>query len=246
MKAVLLGAGYATRLYPLTKERPKPLLPVAGTPMIEHVLACLAPIRDLTHTYIVSNHQFVERYRDWLAGYRGRKKIDLLDDGTSSDEDRLGAVGDIQFAVEHAKIDDDLLVVAGDNLICFDLRDLVARFKKQGAMVALKDMGTRDIRRYSVVQLDAEGRIVEFEEKPANPKSSLIAMCLYVLPKAVVPRIREYLDAGHNSDAPGYFIEWLHRKTTCYGYLVQGPWFDIGDIDSYNEANELMEQAANG
>lgn len=241
MKAVLLGAGYATRLYPLTKDRPKPLLPVAGRPMIEHILDSLSSIRDLDRVYVVSNHVFADRYRDWLSSYRGTKKVEIFDDGTTSNENRLGAVGDIQFVIERARIQDDLLVVAGDNLFRFDVRDFVEFSRQKGAAVGLKDMGAADIRRYSVVQLDAEGKIVDFEEKPANPRGSLISICLYLFPKRLVPMVKQYLDARHNPDAPGYFIEWLYRQTPCFGFVIPGPWFDIGDIDSYNQANELLE-----
>ncbi len=247
MKAILLGAGFATRLYPLTKDRPKPLLPMAGKPLIEHTMARLAGIKELDHIYVVSNHRFAGRYRNWLDTYRGPKKIELLDDGTMSPEDRLGAVGDLQFAIERARIADDLMVVAGDNLLQFDIRDLVTFFKNKGATIGLKEMGSpEEVRRFSVVQLDADGKIIEFEEKPTNPKGTLISIGVYLFPRALLGRVKEYLDAGHNPDAPGYYVEWLCRRENLYGYVMQGPWFDIADIDSYEQANQLLEQGANG
>ncbi len=247
MKALILGAGYATGLYPLTKDRPKSLLPLAGRPLVEHLLSSLANVKELDRVYLVTNHRFVDRYRDWLENYQAPKRVELLDDGTTTQEDRLGAVGDMQFAIERARVHDDLLVMAGDILVRFDLPAFVAFFKQRGATIALKEMDSPEAaRRFGAVQLDADNRVVEFEEKPAAPRGALISIGLYALPRTILPKVKEYLTAGHNPEAPGYFIEWLHRQTGIYGYTVREPWFDIGDIDSYNQANELLEQGANG
>lgn len=243
MKALVLGAGYATRLYPLTKDRPKPLLPVNGKPILERIIESLLAIADLDSIYIVSNHRFADHFRAWQKGYKCRCAIEVFDDGTVSNEDRLGAVGDIQFVLERARIKDDLLVVAGDNLLEANLSDFAAFFRKNGACVGLKDLGESElVSQYSVVELDKNGRIVNFEEKPPNPKTTLISTCLYLFPKKQLKLVKEYLDAGHNKDAPGYYIEWLYRQIELWGYVVPGAWFDIGDIDSYNKACELYEK----
>lgn len=240
MKAILLGAGYGTRLYPLTKDRPKPLLPVGGKPILERILDKLLTIEELDECYVVSNGKYFERYGHWLKGYRSECPIRLVNNRTQTPEERLGAVGDIQFVIEEAEIHDDLLIVAGDNLLEFDLLEFADFFRSKGPAVGLKDMaGSSLINKYSVVELNEEGRIVDFDEKPARPRTTLIAICLYLFPASELDRIRQYLQEQHNPDAPGYYIQWLYRLVPLYGYIIRGPWFDIGDIDSYNMANEL-------
>ncbi len=245
VKALLLGAGYGTRLYPLTRDRPKPLLPVGGKPILERILDCVFPIADIDGIYIVSNTKFTDRYREWQSRYLPKRKvpIQVIDDGTTSNDNRLGAIGDIQFVIDQARVKDDLLVIAGDNLIEFDLRDFVSFALARGPAVGLKDLkGSSLISRYSAVELDAERRIVGFEEKPPMPKTSLISIGVYLYPKKEVRRFRQYIDEGLTPDAPGYFVQWLVKQMDVYGYVVEGPWFDIGDIDSYNAANALYER----
>ncbi len=245
MKALLLGAGYGTRLYPLTRDRPKPLLPVGGRPILDRILECVHPIQAVDGIYIVSNSKFADRYRDWQARYSPKRKvpIQVIDDGTTSNENRLGAIGDIQFVIDQAKIKDDLLVIAGDNLIEFDLRHFVEFALERGPAVALKDLkGSSLLSRYSAVELDEQRRIVSFEEKPPKPKTSLISIGVYFYPKKEIKRIRQYLDEGLTPDAPGYYVQWLVKQTDVYGFVMEGPWYDIGDIDSYNAANALYER----
>ncbi|MBI5367885.1 MAG: nucleotidyltransferase family protein [Planctomycetes bacterium] len=240
MKALVLGAGYAARLYPLTKDRPKSLLPIGGRPILEWIIEPLSQIPELDEIFVLSNHRFAEQFEKWAGTYRSARPIRILDDGTLSHEDRLGAVGDMQFAIERGRIRDDLLVIAGDNLIEYDPQDFAAFFRKHGATVALKDLGEREpVSQYSGVELDAHGRIVRFEEKPPTPETSLISTGLYLLPRKQLKLIAEYLERGQNRDAPGYYLEWLHRQVDLWGYLVRGSWFDISDIDSYNKACEL-------
>lgn len=239
MKAILLAAGYGTRLYPLTKDRPKTLLPVAGKPMVEWILSRLAQVKGLDAVTLVTNARFTPHHERWLAGAKPPLPVTLVNDGTQSDADKLGAVGDIRLARDRSGIDDDLLVVAGDNLFEFDVAPFAALMGEKAApVVALKDMKASPlVSQYGVVSVDAAGRIVGFEEKPARPKSSLIAICLYAFPRATLPLIDEYLKSGGNPDAPGYYIQWLWRRTPTYGWVFDAPWYDIGDIDSYHEAN---------
>lgn len=252
MKCLLLGAGYATRLYPLTKDRPKPLLPVAGVPMMERILDRVLAVREVDAVYVVSNRRFADNYRAWLRDLQDRRRVKvpvtIFDDGSTSNDDRLGAIGDIDFVIQRAKVRDDLLVVAGDNLFDFDLGTLVRTFAKRGSTVGLRDLAGKPeeklIPQYSVVQLDADGRIVEFEEKPALPKGTLISLAIYLYARKHVPMIRQYLEAGQKPDAPGYFIRWLHKQVPVYGCVLEGSWFDIGDIDSYQQADELYRRGA--
>lgn len=245
MKALLLGAGYGTRLYPLTKNRPKPLLTIGRKPMVEWILDRLLPVPGLNGIALVTNSRFADSFEAWRRSYSCPVPVAVYDDGTTSNEDRLGAVGDIQFSIREGKIDDDLLVVAGDNLFEFDVARMVEFGKQKGGpVVCLKDMQHVGplISQYSVVTLDANKQITDFEEKPARPKTTLISICLYYFPRATLPLVDKYLAAGHNKDQPGWYIQWLVKQVPTYGYVIDGLWFDIGDIDSYDKANELFEK----
>jgi glucose-1-phosphate thymidylyltransferase len=240
----VLGAGYATRLYPLTRERPKPLLPIGGVPMLSRICDCVFEVDGLQRICLVTNHRFVRNYYNWLREYEGRRSrrcpVEIFDDLTDSNDDRLGAIGDMQFVIRHAKIDDDLLVIAGDNLFDFPLGDFVAFGREKGSCIGLKDLGSKDlVSLYGQVELDDSGRVVEFEEKPPRPRSTLVSIGVYFFGKKHVPLIERYIEEGHNADRPGNYIQWLHKTIELYGYVIKGDWFDIGDIDSYNRANEI-------
>ena len=245
MKALLLGAGYATRLYPLTKDRPKPLLPVAGIPILTRITEKLFSIKELDGIYVVTNHRFAANYYNWLRDYQVQRAlpvpIEIFDDLTTSPDDRLGAVGDIQFVVKNAKLDDDLIVIAGDNLIEFSMTDFVAAAKPKGTAVCLKDLkSTKLVSLYGAVTVDKNGKLTDFEEKPPRPKTTLVSIGVYHFAKQHLPLFGEFLAAGTGKDAPGYYLQWLHRKIDVFGHVIDGDWFDIGDIDSYNQANEMM------
>ncbi len=246
MKALILGAGYATRLYPLTKTRPKPLLPVAGRPMVEWILDRLAGVREIDQIHLVANATFFGHFEQWRGGHRGKAPLDIVNDGTTSDADKKGAVGDLDLVIRDRKIDDDLVVVAGDNLFDFDVLDFVtfARRQRGAPAIALKDLKDRRLARkkFSTVGLGPAGRITSFVEKPEDPPSSLISICLYFLPRQTLPLVREYLEGGGNPDAPGYYIQWLVKRTPSYGFVFDSLWFDIGDIDSYNQANAMFKK----
>lgn len=243
MKALILGAGYATRLYPLTKTQPKPLLPVAGRPMVEWILDRIEAVDGIDAVYLVSNDTFYKQYADWATRRKaGGKPLVLINDGVTNERTKLGAVGDIRRVIQEKSVDDDLLVVAGDNLFDLDLSDFISFYRKKKApVIALKDFeDKRLISRYSVVTLDPDRRIVDFDEKPAIPKTSLISICLYLFPRKKLHLVDAYVASGGNPDAPGYYIQWLVKQTPAYGYVFDTLWFDIGDIDSYNQANAVF------
>ena len=247
MKCLLLGAGYATRLYPLTKERPKPLLPIGGIPMLQRIIEQVSEVPDMDRIYIVTNHRFAASYYNWLRDYTLQKQslpvpIEIFDDLTTSNDDRLGAIGDMNFVVENGKIDDDLLVISGDNLFEFPLNDFLgfAREHKSSA-ICLHDLESRElVSLYGVVAKDDQNKVTDFEEKPSKPLSTLISMGVYFFTREHMPLLKRYLEEGHNADRPGNYVEWLYRQVDLYGYVISGRWFDIGDIDSYNTANELF------
>jgi len=240
MKALILAAGYATRLYPLTKDRPKPLLPVAGRPIIDYIMDKLEKVEEIDTIFVVTNQRFSSQFRSWALNYKGDKELIVMDDGTTDDDNKLGAIGDMWFVIDALKVDDDFLVVAGDNLFPFEFTDFVTFFKeKQTTVVALYDVGDRElIKRYSSVVVNEEGRIIDFEEKPQEPKTTLAAVCLYLFPKDQLHLVGEYVKEGNNPDAPGYYIGWLHKKVPVYGFVFDEVWFDIGGLDMYKKADE--------
>jgi glucose-1-phosphate thymidylyltransferase len=245
MKCLLLGAGYATRLYPLTKDRPKPLLPVAGVPILQRICEEIFKVKRIDTIYVVSNHRFAGHYYNWLRDYQHHRAlpvpIEIYDDLTQTPDDRLGAIGDIQFVVRNAKLDDDLVIIAGDNLIQFDLDGFVNFAQPKGAAVCLKDLKSKkQVSLYGAVEINKELQVIDFEEKPPKPSTTLISIGLYYFGKAHLPLFQRYLEDGHSKDAPGYYLQWLHRQIPVFGYVIDGEWFDIGDIDSYNRANEMI------
>jgi glucose-1-phosphate thymidylyltransferase len=219
------------------------LLPLAGRPMLDYLLDRVDEIDELERIHLVSNARFAEDFRRWAAQRSGRLPVEVLDDGTTSNEDRLGAIGDIRFTLEQAGLaDDDLFVVAGDNLIGYDLRDY-ARFWREhgGSAIALRHEPNAElIKHYGVVELDATGRVISFEEKPDEPRSSLAATAAYLYPAGHVALIPQYLDEGNPPDAPGNFVAWLHSRAPVYGYRFTGDWLDIGNKDQLLEADNLM------
>lgn len=243
MKAIILAAGYATRLYPLTLTTPKPLLPVAGKPMIDHVLERLASIGGLDGVYVVTNAKFAGHFERWSAGdHAGRLPLTVVNDGTTDDRNKLGAIGDIHFVLTRQSVDDDLVVVAGDNLFSHGLEDF-GRFvrEKRAPVLAVYDVGNLDeIKKYNAISTDAKGRITFFEEKPAAPRSTLTGIALYYYPRAALPVIRQYVAEGNNTDQPGRLVQWLYPRVPFHTWRVPGLWYDIGSRETLEEANRIF------
>jgi glucose-1-phosphate thymidylyltransferase len=245
MQVLILAAGYATRLYPLTLNQPKPLLPVAGKPMLEHVIDNLAPIPNLGDLFVVTNQKFVTHFTDWAANYRATKaKLDfkIINDGSTSDADKLGAIGDIHYVVTRETILDDLMVVAGDNLFSTPLEGFAAFCREKNApCVAVYDVGDiEQVKKYNSIDVDADGRLTYFEEKSPNPRSTLTAIALYYYPKAAVELIKQYIADGNNPDQPGRFVQWLYPRTPVYTWKVPGLWYDVGSKETLEEANRIF------
>ncbi|HNQ88660.1 MAG TPA: nucleotidyltransferase family protein [Verrucomicrobiota bacterium] len=245
MNVLILAAGYATRLYPLTLRQPKPLLPVAGKPMVEHVLNHLTPIKAIRRVYVVTNAKFVDAFERWAAHYRRDVcplEFTIVNDGSTDDSNKLGAIGDIHFVLTRQPIDDDLIVVAGDNLFSHSLEGFAARGQGlQAPVLGVYDVASLDlVRKYNAITVDASGRITFFEEKPAHPTSTLSGIALYYYPKTVLPRISDYIAEGNNPDQPGRLIQWLYPKTPVYTWQVPGLWYDIGSRESLEEANRIF------
>jgi glucose-1-phosphate thymidylyltransferase len=235
MRAIVLAAGYATRLRPLTDVTAKQLLPIAGRPMIDWVCDRIETVtRDI---HIVTNARFVQDFEQWAAG---RNDVTVHDDGTVSNEDRLGAIGDIDFVLERIGVDDDLLVVAGDNLFDFDLAGFAAFADGKGvaSAVAVYDCGDVELAtHYGVVETDAGDRVIGFEEKPSEPRSTLVATAAYLYHREHVPLVHQYLTEGNPPDHPGRLVAWLYPREPVYAFSFPGTWFDIGNPEQLLEAD---------
>ena len=245
MNALILAAGYATRLYPLTQTKAKPLLEVAGKPMIDWVLDNLAPVSDLERVYVVTNHKFVKDFQAWAEEYRKKRPqfaIEIIDDGSTDDSDKLGAIGDITLVVNrHELAKDDLIVVAGDNLFSEPLGDFARAAKNSEAMLATYDVGDlAAMKKYASITTDADGVITQFEEKPPDPKNTMAGIALYYFSRAVVPLFTTYIAAGNNPDQPGRFIQWLYQRKPVKTFQIKGTWFDIGSKETLEEANQIF------
>lgn len=245
MKLIVLGAGYATRLYPLTLNQPKPLLAVAGKPMLEHVLDSLKSLPDLDHIYIVTNAKFAGHFQRWADAYTMTHKgapITIINDQTTDETNRLGAIGDINLVLTQAQIEDDVVVVAGDNLFSQSLEQFGDFCRScAGPVLAVYDVGNlEEIRKYNAIEIDDTGCITFFEEKPANPQSTLTGIALYYYPKSTLSLIRQYLDEGNNPDQPGRLVQWLYPRTPFYVWRVPGVWYDIGSKETLEEADRIF------
>lgn len=245
MNALILAAGYATRLYPLTLHKAKPLLEVAGKPIIEWVLDNLASIPDLETVYVVTNNKFVADFQAWATRYHERNPrvvLKIVSDGSTDDADKLGAIGDIQLVLTRERLENgDLIIVAGDNLFSEPLAGFADFARGTEATLATYDVGDlQAIKKYSSITIDAEGVITHFEEKPAKPESTLTGIALYYFAGETVPLFTTYLAAGNNPDQPGRFIQWLYSRKPVKTYQIKGTWFDIGSKETLEEANRLF------
>ena len=249
MKVLILAAGYATRLYPLTLTQPKPLLPVAGKPMIEYVLDNIEPAGGIDRVYVVTNAKFADHFQRWADQYRKahpKLEFTIVNDHSTDDSNKLGAIGDLHLVITKEQVDDDLIVVAGDNLFNQSLGDFGACIRRRNAPVlGVYDVGNlEEVKKYSSISLAPDGRITNFEEKPKNPASSLIGIALYYYPKAILPLIKQYIAEGNNPDQPGRLIQWLYPRTPVYTWSVPGLWFDIGSKETLEEANRIFARHA--
>jgi len=238
----VLAAGYATRLYPLTKKFPKPLLKIAGKPLIEYIIDKVKEIEEINEVIIVSNAKFYNNFLEWKNNFESEISIKILDDGSTANENRLGALKDIMFALEKENINEDTLILAGDNLFEFSLKEFYDYYKEKKTSITVA-YDTKDIEivrnRHGVVILDDNNKIVDFQEKPAEPKSTIKSIACYILTKEAIKLLEQYIKEGNNTDAPGFFLEWLSKKTDIYAFLISKPVYDIGNMENYKKADEI-------
>lgn len=300
MKAILLAAGYGTRLYPLTKNTAKPLLPVAGRPIIDYLIDALETVGSIEEVYVVSNHRFFDQFKTWAKELASKKEtrltLHVLDDGTTTNENRLGAVADIELALKEAGLldgrderakprehesesvygsgsvygsehepehkhepeqkrvepqepslaaNDEVLVLAGDNLFDFSLeewaKDFALRPEADASITVNELTDISRLRRTGVATLDDDGWVSAFHEKPESPQSHWAVPPFYLYRPQAYRLIPEYLAAGHNPDAPGHFIEWLVSRRRVFAYPFRGVRYDIGTPESYEVTQRIFE-----
>jgi glucose-1-phosphate thymidylyltransferase len=245
MNVLILAAGYATRLYPLTLNKAKPLLVVGGKPIIEWLVDNLSGIPDLETIYVVTNDKFAADFQTWSQSYQKRHpefKFKIINDGSTSEEDKLGAIGDINFVITHENLSrTSLLIAAGDNLFTNSLADFVEYARNTDVTIAAYDVGDSEaIKKYGNVSVDAEGILTRFEEKPQEPQGTLAAIALYYYSPAVLSLLRTYLAAGNNADQPGRFVQWLYTRTPVKTFQIKGRWLDIGSKETLENADRIL------
>ncbi len=248
MDALILCGGFATRLEPITLFVPKPLLPVGGRPILDHILDGVAGL-GVSRIVLSTNKKFSDQFKYWAenkAASGFKIPIEIVVEPTMHHGEKFGAIKGINYTIETAKLKDDLLIVAGDNFYTFDLKKMVDAFKKSSkTTIAVYDVkSVDDARRFGVVHLDGS-RVTGFEEKPLNPRSTLISTGLYLFPSVMLKKFHEYMSDGNNPDAPGYFLQWLIGKEVVEGAVYNDKWYDIGTIDTYREVFDANRKNKN-
>lgn len=242
MKNIVIAAGYATRLYPLTENFPKPLLKVGNSTILDRMMADLDNIDDIDEHIIVTNHRFVHIFEDWKTNSNYKKPITIIDDGTTDNEHRLGAVRDLLLAVEKCAIDDDIMVLAADNILDFSMQGFVDYFKEKGTSVIMchHEPELRKLQRTGVIAVDGDMKVLEMQEKPAEPVSNWAVPPFYIYSRKDLPLIRDCMEHGCGFDAPGNLAHYLTEVTTLHAWPMAGSRFDIGSMDSYTMINDKL------
>ena len=237
MKCLILAAGYATRLYPLTENFPKPLLKVQEKTILDWLIDDIEASEMIDEYVVISNHKFAEHFEDWA---KDKEKITIVDDGTSSNETRLGAVKDIQFAIEKLSLDDEMLVIAGDNLLDFSLTTFVkyAKDKNTSCIMRYYEPEEARLHKSGVVTIDNNGKILKMVEKPEKPESHWCCPPFYFYTRADAKLIQKGIDAGCGTDAPGSYIAWLSTQVPVHAMEMSGKRYDIGNLESYQKVEE--------
>ena len=243
MIGIILAGGYGTRLYPLTRNVAKPLLKIRDKPIIDYIMERLLEL-DLERILVAVNERFKGQFIEWLES-RGYPNVELRVEPSREEKEKLGAIRGLSRLLDEVK--DDCVVVAGDNLFTSSLTGFKEFYlEKRAPVVGLYDIGDLDrVRQLSMAEIDREGRIIRFIEKPENPTSTLVGIGIYMLPERSLKRVNEYLEEGNNPDSPGFFIQWLHRHEPVYGYVLKGYWWDIGTLEAYYEVKRFLEEAGN-
>lgn len=237
LSVILLAAGYGTRLYPLTEDRPKALLPLGQGVVLDQIVAGVEAVPALSHVVLVTNHRFAKSFEAWNR--QQATPVELVDDGTATPQTRIGAIRDLLLGLTRIEPDADALVLGTDNVFTWSLADFAAfaKTKRPAMTVALHTVrSVEEATRCAVVELNPDGRLMRCVEKPREPSSLTISLCVYYIPASCRGRLEEFVAQGGNVDAPGYFVAWLVSQEAVYGFLTQGEWCDIGSQEAYQHA----------
>lgn len=243
MKALILAGGYGTRLSKVTGNIPKPLVEVGNKSILQRIIDDISNIQEITGIYIVTNEKYYEHYVNYKEMNKQEVPLTILNDGTTSNDNRIGAVGDIKFAVEMASIDEDLLVIAGDSLYDFSLTGFMDFYNinyKTPCICAKKHEKNEELSRFGIVEIDRNEYIVSFEEKPEKPKSDLVGYAIYIFPEYCLKLLDKYEKEGLNMDPPGNFMKYIADTFFAKAFLFNGNFIDIGTPESLIEARELF------
>ena len=241
MKCLILAAGYATRLYPLTENFPKPLLKVGEKTILDWLVDDIDTIGLVDEYIVISNHRFAAHFEEWAAAKK--QKITVVDDGTSTNETRLGAVKDIQFAIEQLGLDDEMLVIAGDNVLDFSLTKFIAYAKEKQTTCVMRyfESDAARLRKCGVAQIDPSDRVISLEEKPDEPKSNWCTPPFYFYTREDARLVKKGIEAGCGTDAPGSYIAWLSTQVPVHSMEMPGSRYDIGNLESYRKVQETYK-----
>lgn len=244
MKAIILAAGYATRLYPLTKNQPKPLLEVGGKSILDHIVEKMDKVDELDQVFIVTNNKFATHFEEWKSTTGYQLELTIVNDGTLSNDTRLGALGDIQYVINTQDVQDDLMIVAGDNLFGFELTDFVDFYKeKDNNVISLyKEPNPDQLIRGGTADLDESGQVIGFEEKPPAVNYPYSVPTFYVIKQDYIGLINDYIQAGNNADANGNFIPYLLDHAKVYGFVFEDYRYDIGTLESYEAVQKIFNK----
>ena len=239
MRAIILAGGYAKRLLPLTKDRPKPLLPIGNSCIIDYIFSKITEL-GVKEIVISTNKKFEGNFQEWAKGKK-LKNIRIIPEPSLSEEEKLGPVKALELLLNELE-PDDYLITAGDNLFSLDLRDMVAYYRRmKSPVIALYDVESLELsKQYACVELGKDGRIIGFEEKPEKPKSTLTSTGIYLLPWRSISKVSSYLAEGNPPDPIGKFIGWLAGRDAVYGFKFSGYWYDIGSLESYRIAQKAF------
>jgi len=243
MHTIVLAGGFAKRMWPLTKDQPKHLLDVGGRPMLAHVLDKLKKLDVPNKIYLSTNARFQENFEQFLKGYESELDIELFIEDTHSEGQKLGSIGALDLLIRTKEIDDELMIIGGDNLFGFELPELYGFYQNKASdVIAVYDLGSLERASiYGIVDIDPDDLILDFLEKPQQPPTTLAATAIYMFTKDTTNALKTYIDSGNNPDAMGFFITWLHKKKNVYAFAFGGEWFDIGSFESLDEANEFYK-----
>ncbi len=247
MKAVILAAGFGIRLRPLTDRFAKPLIDIGGQPIIDHIINKVDCLSGIDEIIVICNQRFYSDFQAWHSTKVSQIPIRVLNDGTTSNETRRGAVGDIRFALEHIDEMPELLIIGGDNIFSFDLNPLLDSFRRRGNTIGVLDVKRYDLARlYATVEMTPEGRIIGMIEKPDNPSTTMASMCVYAYGSSIRSRIEQYATMTGSMDTTGDFASWLCTVEPVFGCNLEGIWFDIGDAKSLKMARKAFNMSGQG